>query len=107
MSWGGGGGELMRRLAVAALAVAFPVFMSSCENGTNAVEPTVSITGTYQLRTINGTSLPFTFSDGATLTSEVLTLFADGTYSDTEQFSDGSLAVEQGFYNAVNGSLSF
>ncbi len=97
----------MRRFAIAALAVAFPVFMSACDNGSNSVEPTVSIAGTYTLRTINGTSLPFTFSDGSTMTSEVLTLFSDGTYSDTEQFSDGSLAVEQGFYDALNGSITF
>jgi hypothetical protein len=84
----------------------FAVTLSAC-NDSNPVGPTAAVAGQYSLRAINGTPLPVTFSSGATLVSEVLTLNNDGTFSDDAQFSDGSVAVEQGFFVNNNGALDF
>jgi hypothetical protein len=51
--------------------------------------------GNYTLRTVNGPPLPFTFSDGATVTSDVLTIRDDGRFSDAVQFSGGTVQVFQ------------
>jgi hypothetical protein len=51
--------------------------------------------GNYTLRTVNGPPLPFTFSDGATVTSDVLTIRDDGRFSDAVQFSGGTVQVCQ------------
>lgn len=83
------------------------IAIAGCMNGDNAVEPTVSLAGTYSLRTINGSPLPFTFSTGTTLNSDVLTLFGDGTYSDASQYADGSVRVEQGTYDNISGAINF
>ncbi|HEX3867482.1 MAG TPA: hypothetical protein VHV78_12055 [Gemmatimonadaceae bacterium] len=97
----------MRRFAIAALALTLPVVFAACENGNNSVEPTTSVSGTYFLRTVNGSPLPYTFSDGSTLVSDVLTLYSDGTYTDNGQFADGFGSGEQGYYDALNGSITF
>jgi hypothetical protein len=72
-----------------------------------SVWPTASIAGLYSLRAINGTNLPVTFGNGATLMSDALSLNIDGTFSDVAQFSDGTVSVEQGFYTNNNGSIEF
>ena len=92
----------MRRIAVLMLALA----IAACSDN-NATAPSAALTGTYTLRTVNGSPLPVTFSDGSVLTSDQLTLFVDGTFTDQAQFSDGSNSIEQGFYSAVNGSITF
>ncbi len=99
----------MRRLTVAVLALAFPVVFAGCGNDDNhnLVNPTVDFVGNWTLRTVNGAPLPFTFSDGSVLTSDVLTLNADGSYTDNGQFSNGALSVEAGFYSPFTGSISF
>jgi hypothetical protein len=94
----------MRRITIA--ITVFAVTLSAC-NDSNPVGPTAAVAGQYSLRAINGTPLPVTFSSGATLVSEVLTLNNDGTFSDDAQFSDGSVAVEQGFFVNNNGALDF
>ena len=94
----------MRRFAIVALAIG----LAACTNNdSNSTAPTVSVVGNYSLRTINGSPLPYTFSNGSTLSSDVLTLFADGTFSDVGQYSDGTAIVEQGFYSNNNGSITF
>jgi hypothetical protein len=75
--------------------------------GADSTAPSGSINGTYQLHTINGSNLPFTFSNGITLTSDVLTLSADGSYTDVARFSDGRTSTDQGFYTNLNGAISF
>ena len=94
---------MRRRFAILALAIG----LAACDNTNNSVEPSGSVAGTYTLRTVNGGGLPFTFSDGSTLTSDVLTLFSDGTYSDAAQYSDGGVSVETGFWDSQNGSINF
>ncbi len=92
----------MKRLAIAALAIV----LAGCTN-TDLSAPNGSVTATFSLRTVNGQQLPYTFSSGATVNSDVLSLFNDGTYSDAAQLSDGSVAVEQGYYDNNNGAFTF
>ena len=94
----------MRRSTITIVALA--IGLAGC-NDSNAVGPTASVAGLYSLRTINGTNLPVTFSNGRTPVSDVLTLNVDGTFSDDAQFSDGSVVVEQGFYANNNGAIDF
>src|SRR5689334_18688960 len=94
----------MRRTAMVFTALA--ISLAAC-NDSNSVGPTTTVAGLYSLRAINGTNLPVTFSNGRTLVSDVLTLNADGTFSDYAQFSDGSVEVEQGFYTNNNGAIDF
>ncbi|HEY4217125.1 MAG TPA: hypothetical protein VGM67_08305 [Gemmatimonadaceae bacterium] len=91
----------MRRIAVVALAIG----LAACSN--DSTSPSGSISGTFTLRSVNGSSLPYTFSSGFTVTSEVLTLRNDGSYSNDSQYSDGSVTTEEGFWSSVNGSITF
>jgi hypothetical protein len=91
----------MKRLAIAALAIG----LAACNS--DSTSPTVSIVGTYTLQKINGFNLPFTFSDGVTVTSDVLRLNQDGSYSETEQDSGGFIVQDIGFYTNINGSITF
>ena len=63
--------------------------------------------GSYTLRTINGQSLPYTFSSGLRLTSDELVLYRDGTYEDISRYSDGTSFVDDGDYTSYNGALTF
>ena len=100
----------MRRFVVLAALVA----AAACDNS-NSVSPSVSIAGQYNLRTVNGSSLPYTFTTTqgatATLTSDLLTMNADGSYSDIAQFTsaqNGNYTVSEfGTYSQVNGSITF
>ncbi|MDB4875027.1 MAG: hypothetical protein JWM41_1473 [Gemmatimonadetes bacterium] len=92
----------MKFIITAALAIV----MAAC-GSQDATSPTASVSGDYALRMVNGTSLPYTFSDGSTLTSDVLTLRSDGTFSESAQFRDGTVLVLQGFYAANNGAITF
>ena len=91
----------MKRLAIAALAIG----LAACNS--DSTSPTVSIVGSYTLQKINGFNLPFTFSDGVTVTSDVLRLNQDGSYSETERDSDGTIVSDIGFYTNINGSITF
>ena len=91
----------MKRLAIAALAIG----LAACNS--DSTSPTVNIVGSYTLQKINGFNLPFTFSDGVTVTSDVLRLSQDGSYSETEQDSDGTIVQDVGFYSNINGSITF
>ena len=99
----------MRRLVVLAALLA----AAACESS-NSVSPSVSIAGQYNLMTVNGASLPYTFTTtngaSATLTSDMLTMNTDGSYSDIAQFqsSQGPYTInEVGTYSTVNGSITF
>jgi hypothetical protein len=91
----------MRRLAMFALAGT----LAACS--LDSTGPNGSVAGTYRLRTINGQTLPYTFSSGLRLTSDELTLYRDGTYEDVSRYSDGSTYVDEGDYTNYNGALSF
>jgi hypothetical protein len=91
----------MRRLAMFALAAT----MAGCS--LDSTGPNGSVAGTYNLRTINGQSLPYTFSSGLRLTSDQLTLYRDGTYEDVSRYADGSSFVDDGDYTNYNGALTF
>lgn len=91
----------MRRLAMFALAGT----LAACS--VDSTGPNGSVSGNYSLRTINGQTLPYTFSSGLQLTSEQLTLYRDGTYEDVSRYSDGSSFVDDGDYDNYNGSITF
>jgi hypothetical protein len=69
--------------------------------------PNGSVAGSYTLRTINGQSLPYTFSGGLRLTSDDLTLLSNGTYQDVSRYSDGTSFVDDGDYSNNNGAITF
>lgn len=91
----------MRRLVMFALAGT----LAACS--VDSTGPNGSVAGTYDLRTVNGQTLPYTFSNGLRLTSDQLTLFRDGTYEDVSRYSDGSSFVDDGDYTNYNGALTF
>ena len=91
----------MRRILVLLTALA----LSAC--AMDATSPSGSVEGSYTLRSINGSALPYRFNTGLTLTSEVLTLYRDGTYQDVSRYSDGTTGSDDGHYSNFNGSLQF
>ena len=91
----------MRRLAMFALAST----MAACSF--DSTGPSGSVAGTYSLRTINGSPLPYTFSSGLRLISDDLTLYRDGTYEDVSRYDTGDTRVEQGYYTSYNGAVTF
>lgn len=91
----------MRRLALLALAVG----MAACAN--DATAPSTSIDGTYSLQRINGTALPYTFSNGLQLVGDQLVLNTDGTFTDIARYSNGRSSTEVGYYTSLNGSITF
>jgi hypothetical protein len=91
----------MRRLAMFALAGT----LAACSM--DSTGPNGSVAGSYTLRTINGQSLPYTFSGGLRLTSDDLTLLSNGTYQDVSRYSDGTSFVDDGDYSNNNGAITF
>lgn len=89
----------MRRAAILGLALAF---VTGCS--TDATGPSVSLEGSYSLRSINGFTLPYTFSNGVTLTSDVLTLDYDGSFQDVSTYRNAPSSVHRGYYASVNES---
>ena len=91
----------MRRLAMFALAGS----LAACSM--DSTGPNGSVEGSYTLRTINGSYLPYTFPSGTRLTSDRLMLYRDGTFEEVSRYSDGSSIVDQGEYEGYNGALTF
>lgn len=89
----------MRPLALVGLALALVTGCSS-----DATGPSVSLEGSYSLRTIDGFTLPYTFSNGVTLTSDVLTLSYDGSFQDVSTYRNAQTSVHSGYFTSVNGS---
>ncbi len=87
--------------------------------GSDSTSPTVSIVGTWNLKTINGTNLPYSFPPSqngtvATVTADQLVLSANGTYSDVTNLrlvnggtTQTQSVTELGTYTSANGSLTF
>jgi hypothetical protein len=92
----------MRRIAFFALTAAS---LSACS--LDSVGPSGSMTGTYTLRKINGSTLPYTFTSGQRLISDDLTLYRDGTFIDVSRYDTGETNTDEGFYTNDNGSLNF
>jgi hypothetical protein len=91
----------MRRLVMFALAST----LAACS--LDSTGPNGSVAGNYTLRTINGQSLPYTFSGGLRLMSDELTLMSDGTYQDVSRYDDGTSFVDEGDYESYNGAITF
>ena len=91
----------MRRLVMFALAST----LAACS--LDSTGPNGSVAGNYSLRTINGQSLPYTFSGGLRLMSDDLTLMSDGTYQDVSRYDDGTSFVDEGDYESYNGAITF
>lgn len=90
----------MRRIALFMAVLA----LAACNDATS---PNGSAVGTYSLRTINGSNLPYTFSDGSVLVSDQLVLNSNGTYTDQANFSNAGSIVENGFWSITNNLITF
>ncbi|HEX3867471.1 MAG TPA: hypothetical protein VHV78_12000 [Gemmatimonadaceae bacterium] len=94
----------MRRLVIAALALG----LAACsKSGENLVQPTTSISGIYNLVTIDGQALPFTWPDGLVETSATATLNPDGTGISAPVYATGVISVDSGTYSVSNGTATF
>ena len=89
----------MRRAALLGLALAF---VAGCAG--DATSPSVSLNGTYSLRSIDGYNLPYTFTGGPTLTNDMMTLYSDGTYEDVSTYSNAQSSSRRGYFTSINGS---
>lgn len=94
------------------LLAAVLVSAAACQN--DSTSPNVQLTGSYNLRTINGQTLPYTFTANngnvEDVTADQLTLFSDGSYQDVATVEDQSgsfQSTELGTYTALNGSITF
>jgi hypothetical protein len=94
----------MRRMMTGILALVLGV--AACSSS-DATSPTVSIVGTYTLKSVNGSPLPYAFSSALTLTSDVATLRADGSYTDIATYNNRTMTTEQGTYSNYNGAITF
>ena len=91
----------MRKLVLLALAFG----MTACAN--DATAPSTSVEGSYSLQRINGTALPYTFSNGLQLVSDQLVLHTDGTFTDIARYGNGQSSTQVGYYTSLNGSITF
>ncbi|HKW10513.1 MAG TPA: hypothetical protein VJO33_09040 [Gemmatimonadaceae bacterium] len=92
----------MRKFVFLAAALAT---LAACNN--DSTSPNGSAIGTYSLVTVNGSPLPFTFSDGSVLISDRLTLNSGGSYVDFATFSNAGSVTEQGIWSISNNLISF
>lgn len=92
----------MRRIVMAAFAIT----LAGCST-LDSLGPSGSVEGTYSLALLNGSRLPYTFSNGVTLVGDDLTLYRDGTYTDYSRYASGSSRTEDGYFSSTNGSLMF
>ena len=90
----------MRRIALCMAVLA----LAACNDATS---PNGSAIGSYSLRTVNGSTLPYTFSDGSVLISDQLVLNSDGSYMDQAHFSNRTDLIEQGFWSISNNLVTF
>jgi hypothetical protein len=91
----------MRKLVV----LGFLVALAACNN--DSTSPNGSAIGSYSLRTYNGATLPVSVGSFALLSSDQLTLNANGTYIDQATYSDGSTQTEQGDWSISNNLITF
>ena len=103
----------MNRYVSVAAFIALASALAGCDRTTS---PKGAINATFDLKSMNGTSLPYTRTLGsATLrvTSDVLTLRSDGTYEDLTTYSvpDASMqtstSTERGKYSISGTAITF
>jgi hypothetical protein len=104
----------MNRYASVAALIAVVGALAACDRTTS---PKGGMDATFDLKSVNGTSLPYTKTLGtATLriTSDVLVLHADGSYDDTTTYGipyaggmQSSTTIERGTYSISAGTISF
>ena len=104
----------MNRYASVAALIALAGALAACDRTTS---PKGGMEATFDLKSINGTSLPYTKTLGtATLriTSDVLVLHNDGSYEDSTTYgvpNGGSLqlstTIERGTYSVSGGRITF
>lgn len=90
----------MRPAVIAALALCATACFS------DATAP-VSASGSYSLVSVNGTALPFTFSNGVVLSAESLVLDANGTFQDLATRADGTVVIDVGTYSVIGNTIVF
>lgn len=91
----------MRKFGALVLALG----LAACANDSTA--PSTSVDGSYSLKTINGSNLPYTFTTGSQLVSEQLILNTDGSFTDASKYSNGQTFVDSGYWTNLNGSITF
>lgn len=93
----------MKKFFVPILAATM-MFAAACNS--DATSPTVSLAGTWNLRTLNGQQLPAQSFNGQTFLSEQLTLGTDGTFIDSG-VSNGGTFNDTGFYTVSGNLITF
>ena len=107
----------MRSRSKAFLAVFGVLLLSAC-GGDNSTSVSGDATGTFNLTTIDGNDLPFTYFSDATTTDQItggnFTLNADHSYTQTLDFQEtvsGQTALDpttcQGTYTQNGGTFTF
>ena len=91
----------MRKFGALVLALG----LAACANDSTA--PSTSVDGSYNLKSVNGTTLPYTFGNGLQLVNEQLVLNTDGSFTDASQYSNGQTSVDSGYWTNLNGSITF
>ncbi len=97
--------HLIRRALMLTAAAALSSTLAACNVDLTGI--TGSVQGNYSLRSINGYSMPYTFSQGQTLINETLTLNGDGSYTDISLWNDGHSDSHYGYYTSRSGSIDF
>jgi hypothetical protein len=93
----------MRRIALLGLVA---VALAACNN--DSTSPNGTAIGTYSLVTVNGSNLPVDFGNGnGAVTSDVLTLNSNGTYTDQTTYNSSFTQVEQGNWSISNNLITF
>ena len=100
----------MRRSLLLAVPTACVVVLASC-GSSDPTSPTVSLVGTYTLKTTNGSTLPYNTQNGDVLVAEHLSLNNDGTYVDVAEYAlyrgGSSTTTEYGTFDNNNGAIVF
>ena len=102
----------MKRLLVACLVV----LVAACGSESPAA-PTVALPGTWHLKSVNGTNLPYVATEdtlSVSITAATLTISNDGTYNDLISASfveNGQVVntavIQAGNWSSSGGSVTF
>jgi hypothetical protein len=105
----------MNRYVSVAAMVAVAIALAACDRG--PMTPRGAMNATFDLKSINGTSLPFDRTLGTAsmrITSDVLVLRDDGSYEDSTTYalpagnsSQIGTTIERGSYSVSGPSISF
>ena len=91
----------MRKAVFLTLAAGLATASTGCLGGTTEIVP---VAGTYLLQSVNNSALPFTFSNGTVVSSEIIILKEDGSFTDDVIRSDGT-KTDTGAYTNYAGTL--